>query len=118
VGFGGIGEVVPGGTQAFRINHFLPGGGGGARFQLSKTYRVNLPADVARGKDTWTWSIGVGEALTLVTESNPRRESLAPIVEHQPCYEIIASQMADNSSTFSLPPLPGSFAVYLVLPSR
>jgi len=63
VGFGGIGEVVPGGSQAFRVNNFLPSGGGGLRFQLSKAYRVNLRADAARGKDTWTWSMGVGEAF-------------------------------------------------------
>lgn len=63
VGFGGIGEVVPGGDQAFRINNLLPAGGGGLRFQLSKAYRVNLRADAARGKDTWTWSMGVGEAF-------------------------------------------------------
>jgi hypothetical protein len=63
VGFGGTGEVVPGGSQAFRINNLLSAGGGGARFQLSKTYRVNLRADFARGKDTWTWSMGVGEAF-------------------------------------------------------
>jgi hypothetical protein len=63
VAYGGIGEVVPGGSQAFRINNFLPAGGGGLRFQLSKAYRVNLRADLARGKDTWTWSMGVGEAF-------------------------------------------------------
>ena len=63
VGFGGIGEVVPGASQAFRANHLLPGGGGGVRFQLSKIYRVNMRADFARGKDTWTWSMGVGEAF-------------------------------------------------------
>ena len=63
VGFGGIGEVVPGWSQLFRINNFLPGGGGGLRFQLSKAYRVNLRADFARGKDTWTWSMGVGESF-------------------------------------------------------
>jgi hypothetical protein len=63
VGFGGVGEVVPGGSQVLRINSFLPAGGGGLRFQLSKAYRVNLRADFARGKDTWTWSMGVGEAF-------------------------------------------------------
>jgi outer membrane protein assembly factor BamA len=63
VGFGGVGEVVPGGSQVLRINKFLPAGGGGLRFQLSKAYRVNLRADFARGKDTWTWSMGVGEAF-------------------------------------------------------
>jgi outer membrane protein assembly factor BamA len=63
VGFGGIGEVLPGGSQAFRVNSLLPSGGGGVRFQLSKIYRVNVRADFARGKDTWTWSMGVGEAF-------------------------------------------------------
>jgi len=63
VGFGGVGEVVPGGSQGFRINKFLPAGGGGVRFQVSKIYGVNVRADFARGKDTWTWSMGVGEAF-------------------------------------------------------
>jgi len=63
VGFGGIGEVVPGGSQIFRSSNLLPAGGGGFRFQLSKKYRVNLRADIARGKDTWTWGMGVGEAF-------------------------------------------------------
>jgi len=63
VGFGGVGEVVPGGSQFFRVNNFLPAGGVGARFQLSKTYGVNLRSDFARGKDNWTWSMGVGEAF-------------------------------------------------------
>ncbi len=63
VGFGGIGEVVPDVSEAFRINYLLPAGGGGLRFQLSKGYRLNLRADFARGKDTWTWSMGVGEAF-------------------------------------------------------
>jgi hypothetical protein len=63
VGFGGVGEVAPGGSHAFRVNSLLPGAGGGVRFQLSKIYRVNVRADFARGKDTWTWSMGVGEAF-------------------------------------------------------
>ena len=63
VGFGGVGEVIPGGSQIFRGSNFLPGGGGGVRFQLSKKYHVNLRADIARGKDTWTWTMGVGEAF-------------------------------------------------------
>jgi len=63
VGFGGIGEVVPGGKQLFRATNFLPAGGGGLRFLLSKAYRVNLRADIAKGRDTWTWSMGVGEAF-------------------------------------------------------
>jgi outer membrane protein assembly factor BamA len=63
VAFGGLGEVVPGGNQPFRTNNFLPSGGGGARFELSKKYRLNLRADFAQGKDSHTWSIGVGEAF-------------------------------------------------------
>jgi hypothetical protein len=61
--FGGVGEVVPGGKEIFRINNFLPSIGGGPRFELSKKYHVNLRADFARGKDSWTWSMGVGEAF-------------------------------------------------------
>ena len=61
--FGGIGEVVPGGKEIFRINNFLPSIGGRSRFQLIAKYHVNLRADVARGKDSWTWSMGVGEAF-------------------------------------------------------
>jgi outer membrane protein assembly factor BamA len=63
VGFGGLGEVVPGGNQLFRTKNFLPSGGAGARFQLSKKYHVNLRVDFAQGKDSHTWSIGVGEAF-------------------------------------------------------
>ena len=63
VGFGGIGQVMAGGSQVFRNSNFLPAGGGGLRFQVSKKYRLNLRADIARGKDTWTWGMGVGEAF-------------------------------------------------------
>ena len=62
-GFGGLGEVVPGGNQPFRTKNFLPSGGGGARFELSKKYRVNLRVDFAQGKGSHTWSMGVGEAF-------------------------------------------------------
>jgi len=63
VGFGGLGEVVPGGDQPFRTKNFLPSGGGGARFELSKKYHVNLRVDFAQGEDSHTWSIGVLEAF-------------------------------------------------------
>ncbi|MGZ4830759.1 MAG: BamA/TamA family outer membrane protein [Candidatus Angelobacter sp.] len=62
-GFAGVGEVVPGGSQIFRSNQLLPAVGGGPRFVLSSKYHVNLRADFARGKDSWTWSMGVGEAF-------------------------------------------------------
>jgi hypothetical protein len=63
VGFGGLGGVVPGGNQPFRTKNFLPSGGSGVRFELSKKYHVNLRVDFAQGKDTHTWSVGVGEAF-------------------------------------------------------
>jgi len=63
VGFGGIGEVVPGGDQLFQGRNFLPGGGGGVRFELSKRNHVNLRADAAIGKNGHTWAMGVGEAF-------------------------------------------------------
>jgi outer membrane protein assembly factor BamA len=64
VAFGGLGEAIPGDDQLlFRSNNFLPSGGGGLRFQLSKQYHVNLRADIAGGKDGHTFSLGLGEAF-------------------------------------------------------
>lgn len=63
VGFGGLGEVIPGGNQAFRNKSFLPSGGTGVRFELSKKHHVNLRVDFAQGKNSHTWSVGVGEAF-------------------------------------------------------
>jgi outer membrane protein assembly factor BamA len=63
-GFTGIGEVIPGSSQVlFRNNHFLPDVGGGPRYELSRKYHVDLRADFARGRDSWTWSMGIGEAF-------------------------------------------------------
>jgi hypothetical protein len=62
VGFSGVGQVTPGGDQ-FRVNHFLPGGGTGIRFLMSKKYHVNLRTDFAWGKDNFTWAVGMGEAF-------------------------------------------------------
>jgi hypothetical protein len=62
-GFGGIGEVIPGATQLFRSNQFLPAVGGGPRYELSRKYHLNVRTDVAKGKGSWTWSMGVGEAF-------------------------------------------------------
>jgi Omp85 superfamily domain len=62
--FAGLGGVVAGSSQIlFRNDHFLPDVGGGPRYELSKKYHVNLRADFARGRDSWTWSMGVGEAF-------------------------------------------------------
>jgi hypothetical protein len=62
VAFGGLGEVAPG-VDKFRSDQFLPAGGTGIRFLLSKQYHVNLRTDFAWGKDTFTWSVGVAEAF-------------------------------------------------------
>jgi len=48
---------------SFRSNAFLPAGGAGLRFMLSKTYHVNLRADLAAGKNEHTFSMGVSEAF-------------------------------------------------------
>jgi len=62
VGFVGIGAVMPG-ADKFRSKQFLPAGGTGIRFMLSKDYHVNLRTDFAWGKDNFTWAVGVGEAF-------------------------------------------------------
>jgi hypothetical protein len=63
VGFGGVGGVIPGGSQFLFTSKFLPSGGGGLRFQLSKKFHVNLRADIARGTGGHTFGVGVGEAF-------------------------------------------------------
>jgi hypothetical protein len=63
VAFGGVGEVIPGEGQLYGKQKFLPSGGGGLRFQLSKKYHVNLRADIAQGRDGHTFGLGVGEAF-------------------------------------------------------
>jgi hypothetical protein len=63
VAFGGIGEVIPGAGQLYGKQKFLPGGGGGLRFQLSKKYHVNLRVDIAQGRDGHTFGLGIGEAF-------------------------------------------------------
>jgi hypothetical protein len=62
-GFTGVGEVVPDVGKFFRTSNFLPDVGGGPRYELSSKYHVNLRTDFARGKNSWTWSVGVGEAF-------------------------------------------------------
>lgn len=63
VAFGGLGGVIAGGSQLLASSHFLPSGGGGLRFQLSKKYHVNLRADIAQGTNGHTFAMGVGEAF-------------------------------------------------------
>ena len=62
VAFGGIGGVAPG-ADKFRTDQFLPAGGTGIRFLLSKKYHVNLRTDFAWGRHNFTWGVGVGEAF-------------------------------------------------------
>jgi hypothetical protein len=61
--FGGIGGVAPGGEEFFRSSALLPAGGAGLRFMLSKSYHVNLRADLAVGKNEHTFSMGISEAF-------------------------------------------------------
>jgi hypothetical protein len=64
--FGGLGGVIPAGSQPLQVVQsakFLPAGGGGLRFELSKKYHVNLRADIAQGRDGHTFGLGVGEAF-------------------------------------------------------
>jgi Omp85 superfamily domain len=64
--FGGVGGAIPGGSQLSQMlesRQFLPSGGGGLRFELSKKYHVNLRADIAQGRDGHTFGMGVGEAF-------------------------------------------------------
>jgi hypothetical protein len=61
--FGGVGEAIPGGSQLYGVQKFLPSGGGGLRFELSKKYHVNLRADIAQGRDGHTFGMGVGEVF-------------------------------------------------------
>lgn len=66
VAFGGVGGVIPAGNQLLQrlqSSRFLPGGGAGLRFELSKKYHVNLRADIAQGADGHTFGMGVGEAF-------------------------------------------------------
>lgn len=62
VGFGGVGAVAhdPGDFQGDQL---LPAAGTGSRFLLSNKFHVNLRTDFAWGKDSFTWSMGVGEAF-------------------------------------------------------
>ena len=60
--FGGLGEVAPS-VAEFRGDNILPAGGGGLRFKVSTKYNLNFRADLAQGKDGYTFSMGIGEAF-------------------------------------------------------
>jgi len=63
VAFGGVGEVIPGENQLYGSQKFLPAGGGGVRFLLSKQYHVNLRVDYGIGRDGHTVGMSIGEAF-------------------------------------------------------
>ena len=60
--FFGLGEVAPNWSD-FNSENLLPGGGVGARFNLSQQDRINLRADIAYGKAGWSWVFALGEAF-------------------------------------------------------
>jgi hypothetical protein len=60
-GFVGVGEVAD--QWSNFGNNFLPAGGVGARFVLSKKHKVGLSFDIARGKTGTEYYFGVGEAF-------------------------------------------------------
>jgi hypothetical protein len=60
--FGGVGEVADS-WDAFNWENLLPAGGTGIRFNLSKKQRINLRADIAYGKNGWSWNFSLGEAF-------------------------------------------------------
>ncbi len=62
VAFVGLGEVAPS-FSSFNGVNLLGSIGGGARFNLSTKYHVNLSADIAQGRDDHTFSMGLGEAF-------------------------------------------------------
>jgi outer membrane protein assembly factor BamA len=62
VGFGGFGGVARSfGDMAW--SDLLPGGGGGLRFRLTKSEKVNFRMDFGFGKNGHTFSMGLGEAF-------------------------------------------------------
>jgi hypothetical protein len=62
VGFGGFGGVAKNfGDMAW--SDLLPAGGGGLRFRLTKSEKVNFRMDFGFGKNGHTFSMGLGEAF-------------------------------------------------------
>jgi outer membrane protein assembly factor BamA len=60
--FGGVGEVAES-WKAFNSGDLLPAGGTGIRFNLSKKERIHFRADIAVGKNGWSWNIAAAEAF-------------------------------------------------------
>jgi hypothetical protein len=62
VAFGGTGKVS-GALGDIETDSWLPAGGAGVRFRLTKALPLNLRADFAWGRDDSTFSLAVGEAF-------------------------------------------------------
>ena len=62
VAFGGTGKVS-GALGDIDTDSWLPAGGAGVRFRLTKALPLNLRADFAWGRDDSTFSLAVGEAF-------------------------------------------------------
>jgi outer membrane protein assembly factor BamA len=70
--FGGVGGVIPGGSQLsqqVQSSHFLPSGGGSLRFELSKKYHVNLRADVPRAETVTRLAWGLARLSSVAPHS-------------------------------------------------
>ena len=62
VAFGGTGKIS-GALGDIDTDSWLPAGGAGVRFRLTKALPLNLRADFAWGRDDSTFSLAVGEAF-------------------------------------------------------
>ena len=62
VAFGGTGKMS-GALGDIDTDSWLPAGGAGVRFRLTKALPLNLRADFAWGRDDSTFSLAVGEAF-------------------------------------------------------
>jgi outer membrane translocation and assembly module TamA len=62
VAFGGTGKVS-GALGDIDTDAWLPAGGAGVRFRLTKALPLNMRADFAWGRDDSTFSLAVGEAF-------------------------------------------------------
>lgn len=61
--FGGAGGIADDVKAIWKHSHVLVSGGGGLRYMVSRTNKVNLRFDIARGKDGTAFYFGIGEAF-------------------------------------------------------
>ncbi len=60
--FGGFGGVAPRFSD-MAFSDFLPAGGGGLRFRMTKSNPINFRVDYGVGRSGHTWTLSVGEAF-------------------------------------------------------